>query len=282
MNALKTTILLATLTALFIWIGHALGGQAGMIYGLIFAGLMNFGTYWFSDKIVLALHGAKELKESEAPKLYEMVRYLCSRGQLPMPKLYIVQGPPNAFATGRNPSHAAVAVTDSLLEALKPEELQGVLAHELTHIKHRDTLIMTVAATIAGALSMVARMAMWGMGGHRSNDREGSNPLVGLIALIVAPIAAMLIQMAISRTREYMADEGGATMTSNPMGLANALMQLESWKMRSPIRDGNQALAHLYIVNPFKMEGLASLFRTHPLTKDRVKRLEDLAGRPRP
>ncbi len=273
-----TLILLAGLTGLFVWVGDAIGGQVGMVYGLVFAGLMNFVSYWFSDKIVLAIHGAKEIQESEDPELFQMVRYLASRAQIPMPKLYLVQGPPNAFATGRNPQHAAVAITQSLKDMLTPEEIQGVISHELTHIIHRDTLVMTVAATLAGALSMLSRMAMWGMAGrHRSDDREGSNPLILLVGLIVAPLAALLIQMAISRTREYMADEGGAKICGNPTGLANALLKLESWKTQRPLRDGNHAFAHLYIVNPFKLEGLATLFMTHPTTKSRVEKLQILA-----
>jgi len=271
-------MLLAALTALLIWIGRAIGGQSGLIYGLVFAGIMNFGAYWLSDKIVLAMHGAQAVEEKDAPELVSLVRNLATRADLPMPKVYIVpEGPPNAFATGRNPQHGAVAVTENLLKILNYQELEGVLAHELNHIKHRDTLIMAMAATISGALGMLARMAFF-MGGARSNEREGGNPLVGLLGIIIAPIAAMLIQLAISRTREYMADESGAKLSGNPLGLANALRKLESWKLRAPLTGGNQALAHLYIVNPFKAGGMASLFMTHPSTAERIRRLEQMAG----
>ncbi len=278
MNRLKTMMLLAALTALFIWIGQALGGQRGMIMALIFAGLMNFVSYWFSDKIVLAMYGAKEISESEGPELYALVRNLTQRSSLPMPKIYMIpQDTPNAFATGRNPEHAAIAVTSGIMSLLNRDELEGVIGHELSHVKNHDTLISTTAATIAGALSMLAHMAMWGamMGGGRSRDDDrGGNPLVLLVGLIVAPLAASLIQMAISRSREFLADESGASMTGNPLALAGALKKIESFAKRIPLQGGTPAMAHLFIINPLKAGGMVRLFSTHPSTEERVQRLE--------
>ena len=271
-------MLLAALTALFIWIGQALGGQRGMIMALIFAGLMNFVSYWFSDKIVLAMYGAKEISESEGPELYALVRNLTQRSSLPMPKIYMIpQDTPNAFATGRNPEHAAIAVTSGIMSLLNRDELEGVIGHELSHVKNHDTLISTTAATIAGALSMLAHMAMWGamMGGGRSRDDDrGGNPLVLLVGLIVAPLAASLIQMAISRSREFLADESGASMTGNPLALAGALKKIESFAKRIPLQGGTPAMAHLFIINPLKAGGMVRLFSTHPSTEERVQRLE--------
>jgi heat shock protein HtpX len=278
MNRMKTLILLAALTALLLWLGQLIGGQQGMMIALVMALVMNFGSYWFSDKIVLSMYGAQPVSEADAPELFTIVRNLAQKAGLPMPKVYVIpEEAPNAFATGRNPEHAAVAVTQGLLRLMSREEIEGVLAHELGHVKHRDTLIMTIAATMAGALSHLATMALWFGGGRSSDDREGGNPIAGLVAVIVAPIAAMLIQMAISRSREFLADEASAQVTGNPMALAGALKKLEAWKAEVPMTHGSPATAHLFIVNPFSGGGLAGLFSTHPSTSQRIERLEEMA-----
>jgi heat shock protein HtpX len=286
MNRFKTLVLLATLTALLLFVGQALGGRGGMMLALVFAGAMNFAAYWWSDKIVLRMYGAQEIDEAQAPELFALVRRLAQRSQIPMPRVYIIpEETPNAFATGRDPQNAAVAVTDGILRLLDREELAGVLAHELGHVHNRDTLIMTVAATLAGALSHVASMAMWGaMLGGRSDDDEGGNPLAGFLGILIAPIAATLIQMAISRSREFLADEHGARVSSNPLALASALRKIEAWSQRIPITSGSPATAHLFIINPFSGGGLVRLFSTHPSTEERIARLEAMArqgvGRP--
>lgn len=283
MNRLKTLILLAGMTALFMWVGQLLGGRSGVMFAFIFAGVMNIGAYWFSDKIVLATQGARAVTEEEAPVLYQIVRDLASRAQMPLPKIYMVQADaPNAFATGRNPNHAAVAVTTGLMSLVTEDELMAVLAHELSHVQNRDTLIMAVAATVAGALSHLANMAMWGMMGRgRSSDREGnSNPLIGLVGIILAPIAAMLIQMAISRTREFGADDSGARLCGQPLALASALKKIESWSQRIPLESATPAMSHLYIINPLTGENFSRMFSTHPSTAARVKKLEAMADRP--
>lgn len=281
MNRMKTAILLATLTALMLWFGQALGGRGGFTMALILAGAMNFASYWWSDKIVLRMYGAQELSEAEAPELFSIVRFLAQRANIPMPKVYMLpQETPNAFATGRNPQHAAVAVTSGIMQLLSRDELTGVLAHELGHIHNRDTLIMTVAATLAGAISMLANMAHFAMlfGGASSRDDEnGGNPLTGLIGVIVAPFAAMLIQMAISRSREFVADEKGARLSGKPLALASALRKIESWSQQIPMMAGSPATAHLFIINPFSGGGLARLFSTHPATAERIERLEAMA-----
>jgi heat shock protein HtpX len=272
-------MLLAALTALVLWIGHALAGQAGLALALVFTGAMNFGAYWFSDKIVLRMHGAREVGPAEAPELHAVVRDLAARASLPMPKLYVMaEDAPNAFATGRGPNHAAVAVTEGLQRLLSREELRGVLAHELGHVKNRDTLIMTVSAAFAGAMSAIANMAMWSalLGG--SDDDEDSGAGGGLLAMLVAPIAASLIQLAISRSREYLADEWAARLTGDPLALARALGKIESWSARVPMHAGAPATAHLFIINPFSAGGLAALFSTHPKTEDRIRRLEGMLG----
>ena len=281
MNRLKTLVLLAAMTALILAVGQMLGGRGGMMLALIFAAVMNLGSYWFSDRIVLAMYHAQPVTESEAPEVYGIVAELVQRANLPMPKVYIIpEEAPNAFATGRNPEHAAVAVTQGILRILDRNELSGVLAHELGHVQHRDTLIMAIAATFAGAISHLATMAMWGgmLGGRSSDDDEGGGPIAGLVAMIVAPFAAMLIQMAISRSREYLADEAGAQFSGNPIFLANALRKLEAWKQEIPMQSGSPATAHLFIVNPFSGGGMAKLFSTHPSTEDRIARLEAMAA----
>lgn len=278
-NVFKTFLLLAALTALFMFIGEALGGRAGMTIALVLALGMNFFAYWFSDRMALAMSGAKPVSESEAPELHRMVEELARRAEIPKPKVYIIpQETPNAFATGRNPDHAAVAVTTGIMQLLSKEELMGVLSHELAHIKHRDILISSIAAVLAGAISYLANMAQWGLlfGGFGDNDEEdGGNPLgiVGVILMmILAPLAAMLIQMAISRSREYLADAGGAKILGDPVPLASALKRLEEWNQRLPMAV-NPATAQMYIVNPLTAGNLANLFSTHPPIEERVKRL---------
>jgi heat shock protein HtpX len=280
MNRLKTLILLATLTALMLAAGRMLGGTAGLWIALAFAAVMNAGAYWFADRIVLRMHNAQEVDPAQAPELYGMVRQLAARAELPMPRLYIVpETAPNAFATGRNPKHGVVAVTEGLLRTLDRREAAAVIAHELGHIKHRDTLIMAVAATFAGALSALADMAIWGalLGGGRHDDEQGGNPLGGLLGVLIAPLAATLVQMSISRTREYLADEAAARYTGEPLALASALRKIEAWSHEVPMQAGSPATAHLLIHNPFTAEGLTSLFRTHPPTEKRVARLEAMA-----
>jgi heat shock protein HtpX len=276
-NTFKTAALLGLLTGLFVLIGGYFGGRQGMIIALLFAGVMNFGSYWFSDKIVLRLYRAQEVQETEAPDLFRIVRGLAQRAGIPMPKVYIVPNEaPNAFATGRSPQHAAVAVTDGILRLLSPEELEGVLAHELAHIQHRDTLISTIAATLAGVIVMLANMARWaalfgGIGGRDDEDR-GGGALGFIFMAILAPIAATLIQLAISRSREYLADDGSARLTRNPGRLANALEKLEYAAERIPM-NANPATSHLFIVNPLRGRSLFSLFSTHPPIEERIARL---------
>jgi heat shock protein HtpX len=283
-NVFKTTLLLTALTGLFLVIGNALGGQQGMIMAFIFAVGMNFFAYWFSDKIVLKMYRASEVGPAEAPQLHAMIDRLCARANLPKPKVYIIPDmQPNAFATGRNPQNAAVAATEGIMRILSMDELEGVMAHELAHVKHRDILISTIAATIAGAVMMLANIARFGMifGGYgRSDDREGANPIVMLVSIIVAPLAAMIIQMWISRTREYMADAGGAEMCGNPLALANALRKLESGAHQIPM-DANPATSHMFIVNPLSGQQVMSLFSTHPPMGERIARLEAMARSPR-
>ena len=277
MNRLKTLLLLAALTALFLWLGQLIGGRQGMMIALVMAVLMNFISYWFSDKIVLRMYRAQEVSEAEAPDFHAIIRGLATKAGIPMPKVYLIpEEAPNAFATGRSPDKAAVAATQGLLRLMSRDEIEGVMAHELGHVKNRDTLIMTVAATLAGALSQLANFALF-FGGGRREDGEGGHPLAGLVGVIVAPIAAMLIQMAISRSREFLADEASAQITGNPMALANALRKLEGWKAEVPMHHGSPATAHLFIVNPFTAGGIASLFSTHPSTQQRVARLEEMA-----
>ncbi len=280
MTFFRTMILMAALTALLVFIGGAIGGKAGMTFALVMAFGMNFISYWFSDKIVLAMYGAKPVSEAEAPDLYNIVARLSQKAGLPMPRVYIIENDqPNAFATGRNPENGVVAVTTGIMRILTREELEGVIAHELAHIKNRDILVATIAAAIAGAISYIAQMAQWAMifGGGRDRDDEGGNPLVALVMIIIAPIAAMLIQLAISRSREYGADDGGAEICGNPLYLANALRKLDYAAKRIPM-DANPATSHLFIVNPLSGGGLVKLFSTHPPIAERVERLERMAN----
>ncbi len=268
------------LVVLFVAIGGALGGRGGMVMAIVIATIMNVGMYWFSDKIVLRMYKAQPVTEAEAPELYAIVHTLVQKAGMPMPTVYIIPDEtPNAFATGRNPEHAVVAVTQGIMRILSREELAGVLAHELAHIKHRDMLTGTMVATIAGAISMLAQMAQWSMifGGGRRDDDEGGSPIVAIVMMIVAPIAAMMVQMAISRTREFEADKGGAGIAGSPSGLANALLKLEKGSQMIPMTDARPATAHMFIVNPLTGGGLMKLFSTHPPIAERVARLNELA-----
>lgn len=277
MNTVRTGILLGVLTGLLLLIGGYFGGQQGIVIAFIFAMIMNFGSYWFSDKIVLSMYRASEVSEREAPELFTIVKNLALRANLPMPRVYIVPGDtPNAFATGRNERHAVVAVTEGILRILNREELEGVLAHELTHIKNKDMLIGSIAATLAGAVMMLASMAKWaaifGVGG----DDEDGGGIVGLILMaILAPIAAMLIQMGISRSREYMADEGGARISGKPYGLASALEKLSSASKAIPM-NASHATAHMFTVNPLTAKSFANLFSTHPPIEKRIEKLRSM------
>jgi heat shock protein HtpX len=276
-NVLKTTLFLALLTGLFIAVGGLVGGRSGMMVAFLLALVMNFVSYWFSDKIVLKMYGAQPIEENQLPVLQRIVRNLATRAGIPMPKLYLIPSDsPNAFATGRSPQHAAVAVTEGILRIMNETELEGVLAHELSHVLNRDMLISTVAATVAGAISMIASIARWGLmfgGGSRDDEGRSANPIALLLTVILAPIAAMLIQMAVSRSREYQADASGAQLTRNPGGLASALGKLGQATQAIPM-DANPATAHLFIVNPLSGRSLANLFSTHPPLEDRIARLQ--------
>lgn len=279
MNGMKTLMLLTALTVLFVAIGYLIGGQGGMVIAFGFAVVMNFVSYWFSDKIVLKMYRAQQVEEKDAPRLYSMVQRLATQAGLPAPRVYIIpDNSPNAFATGRNPANGVVAFTQGILDLLSEDELEGVTAHELAHIKNRDILTQTIAATIAGAIGMLASMAKWGaifggMGGR--DDREGGGGgLIGLLVMaIVAPIAAMFVQMVISRTREYAADATGAQISAKPLSLASALRKLHSGAARRPM-DANPATAHMFIVNPLSGRSMMSLFSTHPPVEERIARLE--------
>jgi heat shock protein HtpX len=269
-NVLKTTLLLGVMSGLFLVVGEMLGGSSGLVMGFVIALATNLASYWFSDKIVLRMYGATEVGPGHP--LYETVAKLAQRAGLPMPRCYTIpDASPNAFATGRNPQHAAVAATEGILQILNDDELEGVLAHELSHVKHRDILTSSVAATLAASIMMVSRLAMfWGAG--RDDDRQGANPVALLATVILAPIAAMLIQAAISRSREYDADAGGAALAGHPDGLVSALRKIEAVAKRVPL-DANPATAHLFIVKPFSVHGLLGLFSTHPPTDQRIAAL---------
>jgi heat shock protein HtpX len=275
-NSLKTVLLLGLLSGLLLALGEVLGGAQGLVTAFFFAVVMNFVSYWFSDKIVLKMYRAQEVGPDH--RLSAMVRRLAMAAGLPMPKVYVIPDPsPNAFATGRNPSHAAVAATEGILRLMSDHELEGVIAHELAHVKNRDILISSVAATVAAAIMMTARMAQFAamFGGGSRNEREGSNPFALIATIIFAPIAAMLVQAAISRSREFAADAGGARIAGNPYGLADALRKLESASKQIPL-DANPATAHMFIIKPFSASGLMSMFSTHPPTEQRIQALMNL------
>ena len=280
---LRTTLLLAALTGLIMAIGYWFGGSSGLVIAFVFAIIMNFGSYWFSDKIVLAAYGAQPIAEAEAPGLYQTVRQLAQREGIPMPSLYLIPSEAaNAFATGRNPEHAVVAVTQGILQLMNERELAGVLAHELAHVRNRDILISSIAATLGGVVMLLANLAQWSLffgGMGRSSDREGGgNPIGLLLTALLAPLAATLIQLAISRTREYAADETGAHASGDPLALASALQKLGAASQARPL-DASPQTAHLFIVNPLFGRSLMRLFSTHPSLEDRVARLYKLAGR---
>lgn len=284
MNTIKSVLLLGVLTGLLMFIGGVFGGKGGVVIAFLFAVVMNFGAYWFSDKIILKMYKAQEVTEHQAPEIYALVRNLVMKAAMPMPKVYIIpEDTPNAFATGRDEKHAVVAVTEGILRILSREELEGVLAHELTHIKNKDMLIGSIAATLAGAIAMLANMAQWAAlfgGSSRDSEEEGgSSNIVGLILMaILAPLAATLIQMAISRSREYLADEGGAKISGNPYGLAGALEKLSRASQAMPM-DANPSTAHLFIVNPLTGRAFMNLFSTHPPIEERVARLRSMRPR---
>jgi heat shock protein HtpX len=279
-NLMKTAVLMAAITALFMAIGGLLGGRAGMMLALGLAVAMNFFSYWFSDKMVLKMYNAREVDETSAPQFYAMVRELAQRAQLPMPKVYLInEDAPNAFATGRNPDNAAVAATTGIIRVLSERELRGVMAHELAHVKHRDILISTISATMAGAISMLANFAMF-FGGRDSEGRP-QNPIVGILVMILAPLAASLIQMAISRAREFEADRGGAEISGDPQALASALEKIHRYARGIPMEaaERHPETAQMMIMNPLSGGGLKGLFSTHPATEERVARLMAMAGR---
>ena len=280
MNTLKTVFLMTLMMVILMLVGSLVGGEQGMILAFMISVVMNFVSYWFSDKIVLMMYRAKEVSEAESPRLYSLVARIASQAQLPMPRVFLIPGDtPNAFATGRNPDHAAVAATEGILKLLADDELEGVIAHEFAHIKHRDILTGTVVATMVGVITFVARMAGWAMmfGGGGRDDRRGSNGMAELAMMILAPIAAVLVQMAISRAREFAADEGGAKICGRPLSLANALQKLECGVERIPMQNASPASAHMFIVNPLHGGGVMKLFSTHPPVADRVERLQRLA-----
>lgn len=278
MNSIKTVVLMTAMMVLFIIVGSLIGGQKGMMVAFIFSLAMNFGSYWFSDKIVLSMYRAQQVSREDYPQLYDIVERLSQKANLPMPKVYVMDNPtPNAFATGRNPDNSAVAVTTGILNLLNKEELEGVISHELSHIKNKDILVGTIAATLVGTITYIVQFAMFFGGGRRNDDEEGSNPIVALLLLIVAPIAAMLIQMAISRSREFMADEGGAKICGKPLALASALNKLQHGNEVIPMRDVKQASAHMFIVSPLHGGAMMKLFSTHPPIEERIENLKQIA-----
>lgn len=280
MNTLKTAFFMTLMMVLFLFVGGLLGGERGIMIAFIFSLVMNFGSYWFSDKIVLTMYGAKQVTEDEFPGLYGIVRGLAERANLPMPKVYVMENPtPNAFATGRNPQNAAVAVTTGILQMLNDDELSGVIGHELSHVKHRDILIGTIVATLVGTITFVARMAGWALmfGGGRDRDRDGEG-IGSIFLLVLSPIIAMLIQLAISRSREYMADEGGSEISGRPLSLASALNKLNLYNEKMPMLNAQPSSAHLFIVSPLSGKSFLKVFSTHPPIEERIKRLQAIAA----
>lgn len=280
MNRFKTFFLMTVLTVILVGLGSIIGGQSGAMIAFMMALVMNFISYWFCDRIVLAMYGAKQVSEQDAPALYRTVASLAQRASIPMPKVFLIENDsPNAFATGRNPEHGVVAVTTGIMRITTDQELEGVLAHELSHIKHRDILIQSVAATLAGAITMIASWARFAafFGGGGDDDEGGGNILAVILFSVIAAFAAILIQLAISRSREYLADEGGASLSGNPLYLAGALRKLNAGVARNPMNDANPSTAPLFIVNPFSAGGVLSLFSTHPPVEERIKRLEEMA-----
>jgi len=277
MNTLRTVILLTVLTLGLVFVGGMIGGQQGALFALVMAGIMNMGSYWFSDKIVIKMYRGSQVTSGP---LFDVVAELCQANQLPMPKVYTLPQPtPNAFATGRNPEHAVVAATEGILQILSHDELKGVMAHEMSHVMHRDILIGSIAATIAGAIAYLGHMAQWAaIFGGFGRDDEDRNPLALIVLAIIAPLAAILIQMAISRSREFEADKGGAKLSGTPLSLANALRKLESANQTRPMPRVNEATAHMFIVNPLRGGGVAALFTTHPPMAERIRRLEAMAA----
>jgi heat shock protein HtpX len=279
MNTLRTVFLMTLMMILLLFVGELLGGRSGLMIAFVLSLAMNFGSYWFSDKIVLMMYRAKKVEENEYPKLYSIVRRLTQYAQLPMPKIYIMQNPaPNAFATGRNPQNAAVAVTTGIMEILNEDELAGVLAHELAHVKHRDILIGTITATLVGTITYIAHIAQWAMifGGGR--DRDNGGGLGDLALIIIAPFAALLIQLAISRSREFAADAGGASISGQPLSLASALNKLSKVNEKLPMQNAEPATAHMFIVSPFSRKSFYRIFSTHPPIEERIKRLQEIAA----
>jgi heat shock protein HtpX len=279
-NMLKTAVLMAAITALFMAIGSFVGGRQGMIFALMLAVGLNFFSYWFSDKLVLKMYNAREVDETSAPQFYRMIQELAQKARLPMPRVYVIdEAAPNAFATGRNPEHAAVAATTGIMQVLTERELRGVMAHELTHVAHRDILLSTISATMAGAISMLANFAMFF--GGRDNEGRPANPIAGLLVALLAPLAASLIQMAISRAREFEADRGGAELSGDPRALASALQKIHAFARGTPMpaAERNPATAQMMIMNPLRGGGLTGLFSTHPSTEERVARLLAMAPR---
>ena len=280
MNSFKTVVLMTVMMVLFILVGNLIGGESGMMLAFVISLAMNFGSYWFSDKIVLKMYRAQEVTREQYPQLYDSVENLATQAGLPVPKVYIMDNPtPNAFATGRNPEHSDVAVTTGIMNLLNKEELEGVIAHELTHVKNRDILVGTIAATLVGTITFIARMAGWAaMFSGGRNERDRGNVFSDLALMIIAPIAALLIQMAISRSREYMADEGSAQISGKPLALASALNKLERGNELIPMTNAGTSSAHMFIVNPLSGKSLMKLFSTHPPIEDRIKRLQEIAA----
>ncbi|MCX6169117.1 MAG: zinc metalloprotease HtpX [Ignavibacteriales bacterium] len=280
MNGFKTVILMTVMMVLFILVGSLIGGESGMMIAFVISLAMNFGSYWFSDKIVLKMYRAQEVTREQYPQLYDSVENLATQAGLPVPKVYIMENPaPNAFATGRNPEHSAVAVTTGIMKILNKEELEGVIAHELTHVKNRDILVGTIAATLVGTITFIARMAGWAaMFSSGRGERDRGNIFSDLALMIIAPIAALLIQMAISRSREYMADEGSAQISGKPLALASALNKLERGNELIPMTNAGTSSAHMFIVNPLNGKSLMKLFSTHPPIEQRIERLQEIAA----